>query len=549
MNFGKISNVGSLRNTEMTHNSSTSLTQMVSKDVQSSMFRLNEARIYVETNILHIGLQSLIKICNLILDGGLMEDCVHCSALVSTIHETSKLFSDRIKSRCKSLQKNVLDQTNVVFVAQKDHQYFKSYKKEENFNFMNDEEPNNCLRLFREIFSDKMIANFTDLLSSVNNDFPSYFMNYHPDDLNNRCIEQLHKMFCVALKNIQILDHWNTKLNNIEAQILKYASAYITTTNTQQQSASSNKSDLRNRFIKPHSSSNLSKQKRNYTSPSNVIKACSSRRENNARKLLLYRAKIGMIDKKMISWINANNPDNFCLRCNQHKVVDYNIDHFICHSCLETTPFIENDTKNLSFKDNLHFVKITAYEKINHFKKWLSHSQAKERTTIPNEILRELAIYLFNNPNKRKRDNSDVNQKTLRKCLHRMKLSKYYQNIPNIEYLLAGRKPMRLNQSEEKELIGMFYKIQEPFEKHKGSRSNFLYYGYLLRKFCEINGWYHYAEKFPLLQEDCLRKHDSIWEKICSDLKWEYKSTALINTYKNTLGQKRRTLKSFIYQE
>lgn len=264
----------------------------------------------------------------------------------------------------------------------------------------------------------------------------------------------------------------------------------------------------------------------------NGIRKSPTFRRSNARRMAMYRAKIGRIDQKMVRLIEKHNPDDFCTKCNQKKVVDYTIDHFICRSCMEITPFMENDTKNLSFKDNYHFVKITVYEKLNHFKKWLSHSQAKERTTIPEKVLKELIVYFFQNPNKNRENHDDINPETIRQCLKRHKRAKYYANIPTIECLLTGRPPMLLNNNEESILISMFNQIQGPFNRLKGERSNILYYGYLLRKFCEINGWYHYAKRFSRLKsEDCLRNHDMIWKKICVELKWKYRESSLINRY------------------
>ena len=91
---------------------------------------------------------------------------------------------------------------------------------------------------------------------------------------------------------------------------------------------------------------------------------------------------------------------------------------------------------------------------------------------------------------------------------------------------------MRFSASETYQLYAMFYKIQTVFDSVKGKRSNYLYYGYMIRKCCEIKKWYHYAIKLPMLTStDCIRMHDEIWEKICEILNWKYIESSLINDY------------------
>ena len=70
-------------------------------------------------------------------------------------------------------------------------------------------------------------------------------------------------------------------------------------------------------------------------------------------------------------------------------------------------------------------------------------------------------------------------------------------------------------------------RIQPSFKKHcpKGRR-NFLSYGYVLYKFCELLEMDEYLACFPLLKNrDKLYLQDKTWEKICKDQFWQYVRT------------------------
>jgi len=68
-------------------------------------------------------------------------------------------------------------------------------------------------------------------------------------------------------------------------------------------------------------------------------------------------------------------------------------------------------------------------------------------------------------------------------------------------------------------LIYMFIKIQDPFKKHSQGR-NSLNSDYLLCRFLELLG----QPIFLKLPEPTLFSHDRIFEKICKELNWPFKS-------------------------
>jgi hypothetical protein len=76
----------------------------------------------------------------------------------------------------------------------------------------------------------------------------------------------------------------------------------------------------------------------------------------------------------------------------------------------------------------------------------------------------------------------------------------------------------------------MFLLIQEPFEKFKGNRKNFLSYPYVLYKFCELLNLEDYLDNFSLLKSrDKLMKSDVIWKNMIGEIyrktndpKWKF---------------------------
>jgi hypothetical protein len=84
-----------------------------------------------------------------------------------------------------------------------------------------------------------------------------------------------------------------------------------------------------------------------------------------------------------------------------------------------------------------------------------------------------------------------------------------------------------MSREDEEKLRHMFREIQPAFKKHcpKGRR-NFLSYGYVLYKFCELLEMDEYLACFPLLKNrDKLYLQDKTWQKICEDMSWQYLRT------------------------
>lgn len=218
-----------------------------------------------------------------------------------------------------------------------------------------------------------------------------------------------------------------------------------------------------------------------------------------------------------------DDPWTTCELCDNEMIICLNEANLTCSKCGHQE-FILVDSDKPSYKDPPREVCYYAYKKINHFNEWLAQFQAKESTEIPNEIYDAILIQL---KKERITNMSSLKPTKLREILRKMKASKYYEHIPHIINRLNGQNAPFMSREDEEKLRHMFREIQPSFKKHcpKGRR-NFLSYGYVLYKFCELLEMDEYLSCFPLLKNrDKLYLQDKTWEKICADQGWQYLRT------------------------
>lgn len=215
-----------------------------------------------------------------------------------------------------------------------------------------------------------------------------------------------------------------------------------------------------------------------------------------------------------------DDPWTLCERCNNEMIMCLNEANLTCSKCGHQE-FILVDSDKPSYKDPPREVCYYAYKKINHFNEWLAQFQAKESTEIPAEVYDDILVQL---KKERITNMGSLKPTKLREILRKMKCSKYYEHIPHIINRLNGQNAPFMSREDEEKLRHMFREIQPSFKKHcpKGRR-NFLSYGYVLYKFCELLEMDEYLACFPLLKNrDKLYLQDKTWEKICSDQNWQY---------------------------
>jgi len=209
-----------------------------------------------------------------------------------------------------------------------------------------------------------------------------------------------------------------------------------------------------------------------------------------------------------------------CPCCEIEMIFSSNEAVFTCAQC-GFQDFVLIDSDKPSYKDPPREVSYYAYKRINHFNEWLAQFQAKESTEIPTEVYDAIVLEL---KKEKIMDFRTLKHSKMKEILKKLKFNKYYEHIPHIMYRLNGQTGPVMTREVEEKLRYMFKEIQPSFQSHcpKG-RSNFLSYSYVLYKFCELLELDEYLPCFPLLKNrDKLYIQDKIWQKICSDLSWEF---------------------------
>lgn len=217
----------------------------------------------------------------------------------------------------------------------------------------------------------------------------------------------------------------------------------------------------------------------------------------------------------------------FCENC-QIEMKRTNESYLVCTKCgvIDNEKII--DGLNFEERCEIKQIFIFDYKRINYFTEWLNQIQANEITEIPDELIEDLKLELFKRNIK---DTSKLTNAKLKKILKETNYSKYYEHIPLIiSKLCNNSKPLCIPENTIQELKNMFLLIQEPFEKFKGDRKNFLSYPYVLYKFCELLNLEDYLDNFSLLKSrDKLMKSDVIWKKMIgeiyrktNDSKWRF---------------------------
>jgi len=196
----------------------------------------------------------------------------------------------------------------------------------------------------------------------------------------------------------------------------------------------------------------------------------------------------------------------------------------ICIQCGLSTTTIFNEEHNPVYTENLEQVVVFNYKRDNHFQECLNQLQAKENTSIPPQIIKDLTFefrkYNITSPKL-------FTTELVKSYLKKLKYNKYYEHIPTIINEFCGLPAPKLTNELEQQLRIMFDEIQVPFEKYRKivcpARKNFLNYNYTFFKMCQLLNKDEFLNFFPLLKSrEKLYEHDLIWKGICTDLRWEY---------------------------
>lgn len=209
-----------------------------------------------------------------------------------------------------------------------------------------------------------------------------------------------------------------------------------------------------------------------------------------------------------------------CQQCNVAREEISSEGILVCPKCgSEEYALVVSDFP--SFRDPPKERNNYAYKKINHLNEILNQFQAKESTIIPEDVMNEVILEI----RKRRISNiADLSEEDIRQILKKLNRSKYYEHRAHILSRLNGNPPPTITPEIEEKIRAMFQDIQAPFLLYcPNDRTNFLSYSYILYKFFELLELDEYKVFFPLLKSrDRLIAHDTIWEKICTYLHWEF---------------------------
>ena len=245
----------------------------------------------------------------------------------------------------------------------------------------------------------------------------------------------------------------------------------------------------------------------------------------NHSKIETYNAYVQKFNPDLKEVHVQNSQKNACSHCgHDSQTFDCKLSCDICTNCGVTRHTLLNDEITPVYTENIEQVIVFNYDRKNHFQECLNQLQAKENTTIPPHIIRDLTLEF------KKYNITDPKQFTnslVQSYLKKLKYNKYYEHIPTIINEFCGLKAPKLTPELEQQLKIMFDEIQTPFEKYSKIvcplRKNFLNYNYTFFKMCQLLGKDEFLNYFPLLKNrERLYEHDLIWKGICNDLLWEF---------------------------
>ena len=214
--------------------------------------------------------------------------------------------------------------------------------------------------------------------------------------------------------------------------------------------------------------------------------------------------------------VGANVPCFHCGSLSRFIVANEGFLH--CPEC-DTVEHIVIESERPSYRDPPREISYFCYKRQNHFQEWISQTQGREYTNIPETVYAQILTEL----KKQKVVNlATLTAKKLKDVMRKLTLNKYYEHIPHILQHLSGAPAVRISPELEAQLRRMFALVQVPFRRHS-NRRNFLSYSVVLHKFIQLLGHDELLPYFPLLKSrEKLHAQEVIWKVICKDLNWQF---------------------------
>jgi hypothetical protein len=194
-----------------------------------------------------------------------------------------------------------------------------------------------------------------------------------------------------------------------------------------------------------------------------------------------------------------------------------------CSVCGLSKPFIDMTAMQSLQRGDVEFVS-QSYKRANHFLEWLNSIQAKSSFVVPDDVIRQIVHHLVASG---VRAAAGVTCERVRAALKHLRLRTYYEHVCQITCRISGEPPPRFRPEVEERLRLMFLAVQQPFERARGVRKNFLSYSYVLMQFLWLLGIDVGAVPrlaFTMLKgPDKLEKQNTIYRDICRELDWSFR--------------------------
>jgi len=162
------------------------------------------------------------------------------------------------------------------------------------------------------------------------------------------------------------------------------------------------------------------------------------------------------------------------------------------------------------------------YKRISHIRERLRQLQGKCAGEVPSSILTQLRSRLatLHIPT------TSISTSLVKKLLKELKLSKWYEYKQSICHSLDPAFPLlEIPNEHEEQILCLFLKAEAPFNTHRHHfrRKNFMSYGSILYKICELLGYTYILPHIELLKSiNLMLQQQSIWKMICTQCGWEY---------------------------
>ena len=194
--------------------------------------------------------------------------------------------------------------------------------------------------------------------------------------------------------------------------------------------------------------------------------------------------------------------------------------YLVCPEC-DAVEFVMIESERPSYREAPREISYFCYKRQNHFQEWISQTQGREYTNIPDSVFDMILVEL----KKQKMTNvATLTPKKLKEIMRKLGLNKYYEHLQFLLNHLSGAPLAKIPPELEAQLRRMFQQIQVPFMRHAPvNRRNFLSYSFCLHKMLQLLEHDDLLQHFPLLKSrEKLHQQDLIWKAICEDLGWQW---------------------------